>query len=338
MSPTFDPLAVVRRRAEQHRRLGLPPGPRRRPELRRPRDPGHRRGRLVGHRRAVRAGGRRPADLAARLPGRLRRRPADQGAFTFPGSDGAPNVLATEQAVWGAMPRAFPLGDGHLRRRAGALPGAADHRSDDAEMRTSGHHPHHHRHRRAGGRGRAAPRRTSRAERRPALGLPGRCIGRHRPDVGPTSDRVAAVGSCPVIADPAVSDAPPTPSCAAGVLGAARRRRRRRGGVDPVPACSGLDGDRRERPSLRHVRRHRSRATSTVSLTALDGQPGRAVRPARPRRDPRPVGRRWPGHRCDRCRGSAPTSGPRSAFDAATHEQDVRACARATGRTRAPCC
>jgi len=36
--------------------------------------------------------------------------PADQGAFTFPGSDGAPNVLATEQATWGAMPRAFPLG------------------------------------------------------------------------------------------------------------------------------------------------------------------------------------------------------------------------------------
>lgn len=34
----------------------------------------------------------------------------EDGAFTFPGSDGAPNVLATEQAVWGAMPRTFPLG------------------------------------------------------------------------------------------------------------------------------------------------------------------------------------------------------------------------------------
>ena len=33
----------------------------------------------------------------------------DGGAFGFPGSDG-PNVLATEQAVWGAMPEAFPLG------------------------------------------------------------------------------------------------------------------------------------------------------------------------------------------------------------------------------------
>ncbi len=37
--------------------------------------------------------------------------PSDQGAFTFPGSDGAPNVLATEQAVWGAVERTFPLGD-----------------------------------------------------------------------------------------------------------------------------------------------------------------------------------------------------------------------------------
>jgi hypothetical protein len=36
---------------------------------------------------------------------------ADQGAFTYPGSDGATNVLATEQAVWGAMPRTFPLGE-----------------------------------------------------------------------------------------------------------------------------------------------------------------------------------------------------------------------------------
>jgi hypothetical protein len=36
--------------------------------------------------------------------------PADQGAFTYPGSDDAPNLLATEQAVWGAMPRTFPLG------------------------------------------------------------------------------------------------------------------------------------------------------------------------------------------------------------------------------------
>ena len=35
--------------------------------------------------------------------------PADQGAFTFPGTDGAPNALATEQAVWGAMARPFPL-------------------------------------------------------------------------------------------------------------------------------------------------------------------------------------------------------------------------------------
>ena len=34
----------------------------------------------------------------------------EDSAFTYPGSDGAPNVLATEQAVWGAMPRAFPLG------------------------------------------------------------------------------------------------------------------------------------------------------------------------------------------------------------------------------------
>ncbi|MGZ4758418.1 MAG: hypothetical protein ACXV95_05085 [Acidimicrobiales bacterium] len=37
--------------------------------------------------------------------------PADQGAFTFPGSDGAPNVLATEQAIWGAVPRTFPVGE-----------------------------------------------------------------------------------------------------------------------------------------------------------------------------------------------------------------------------------
>jgi hypothetical protein len=36
--------------------------------------------------------------------------PADQGAFTFPGSDGAPNLLATQQAIWGAVPRTFPLG------------------------------------------------------------------------------------------------------------------------------------------------------------------------------------------------------------------------------------
>ena len=35
--------------------------------------------------------------------------PADQGAFTFPGSDGAPSPLATEQAVWGTSQRAFPL-------------------------------------------------------------------------------------------------------------------------------------------------------------------------------------------------------------------------------------
>lgn len=35
--------------------------------------------------------------------------PADQGAFTFPGSDNAPNALATEQAIWGAMARPFPL-------------------------------------------------------------------------------------------------------------------------------------------------------------------------------------------------------------------------------------
>jgi len=37
--------------------------------------------------------------------------PADQGSFTFPGSDGAPNVIATEQAIWGAVPRTFPLGE-----------------------------------------------------------------------------------------------------------------------------------------------------------------------------------------------------------------------------------
>ena len=36
--------------------------------------------------------------------------PADQGAFTYPGSDNAPNALATEQAIWGAMGQAFPLG------------------------------------------------------------------------------------------------------------------------------------------------------------------------------------------------------------------------------------
>jgi hypothetical protein len=34
---------------------------------------------------------------------------ADRGAFTFPGTDGAPNLLATEQAVWGVGLRAFPL-------------------------------------------------------------------------------------------------------------------------------------------------------------------------------------------------------------------------------------
>jgi hypothetical protein len=35
--------------------------------------------------------------------------PADQGAFTFPGTNGAPNALATPQAVWGATARSFPL-------------------------------------------------------------------------------------------------------------------------------------------------------------------------------------------------------------------------------------
>ncbi len=32
------------------------------------------------------------------------------GAFTYPGADDAPNAIATEQAIWGAMPRTFPLG------------------------------------------------------------------------------------------------------------------------------------------------------------------------------------------------------------------------------------
>jgi hypothetical protein len=36
---------------------------------------------------------------------------ADQGAFTFPGSGGAPNPLATEQGAWGTAEAAFPLGD-----------------------------------------------------------------------------------------------------------------------------------------------------------------------------------------------------------------------------------
>jgi hypothetical protein len=35
---------------------------------------------------------------------------SDQGAFTFPGSGGAPNPLATEQGAWGAAEAAFPLG------------------------------------------------------------------------------------------------------------------------------------------------------------------------------------------------------------------------------------
>jgi hypothetical protein len=35
---------------------------------------------------------------------------ADQGAFTFPGSGGATNALATEQGVWGAARATFPLG------------------------------------------------------------------------------------------------------------------------------------------------------------------------------------------------------------------------------------
>ena len=35
---------------------------------------------------------------------------ADQGAFTYPDSGGAPNALATEQGVWGAAEAAFPLG------------------------------------------------------------------------------------------------------------------------------------------------------------------------------------------------------------------------------------
>ena len=35
---------------------------------------------------------------------------SDQGAFTFPGSGGAPNPLATEQGAWGAAGAAFPLG------------------------------------------------------------------------------------------------------------------------------------------------------------------------------------------------------------------------------------
>ncbi len=34
---------------------------------------------------------------------------ADQGAFTFPGSGGAPSPLATEQGAWGAAEAAFPL-------------------------------------------------------------------------------------------------------------------------------------------------------------------------------------------------------------------------------------
>lgn len=37
--------------------------------------------------------------------------PADQGAFTFPGTGGTPNALATPQSVWGAMARSFPLTD-----------------------------------------------------------------------------------------------------------------------------------------------------------------------------------------------------------------------------------
>jgi hypothetical protein len=35
---------------------------------------------------------------------------ADRGAFTFPGSGGAPSAIATEQAVWGTSGRTFPLG------------------------------------------------------------------------------------------------------------------------------------------------------------------------------------------------------------------------------------
>jgi len=34
---------------------------------------------------------------------------SDQGAFTFPGSGGAPNVLATEQGAWGAAEASFPI-------------------------------------------------------------------------------------------------------------------------------------------------------------------------------------------------------------------------------------
>jgi hypothetical protein len=35
---------------------------------------------------------------------------SDRGAFTFPGSGGAPNGLATEQGAWGAAEVAFPIG------------------------------------------------------------------------------------------------------------------------------------------------------------------------------------------------------------------------------------
>jgi len=34
---------------------------------------------------------------------------ADQGAFTFPGTDNAPNLMATEQAVWGAIAQQFAI-------------------------------------------------------------------------------------------------------------------------------------------------------------------------------------------------------------------------------------
>ncbi len=35
---------------------------------------------------------------------------ADRGAFTYPGTGGAPNGLATEQGAWGAAEAAFPIG------------------------------------------------------------------------------------------------------------------------------------------------------------------------------------------------------------------------------------